>query len=331
LELWQEEESMKTILAVVIVLSLLASVSCGSRSQIDDVVKNFFAEVNRSNFETARVKYLYSADSPLTLGRAHKTIEDSFKNLAGYIQSVEVRNERVTGEQATLTAVLITPWGARASGRVQLIKEGGREWKISSWDAFNFLGHEHSRRAMNYCNAQNIGTALTEFQAALTENPQDAVILDSMGICYEKIGNFGAAEQKFTEAIKLYPDVLYTAYWHLGNLYAQQGKLIEAERAYEKAVKNNPDDADSHNALAWFYADHGIKLDRAIELAQKALSLSPESAYILDTLGWAYYKKGDRTQALQYLARAAGKEPNNQTIQGHYKQALGTAPGGGDP
>ena len=291
-----------------VVLSLISCVSCGSHSQIDDTVKGFFAEVNKSNFETARVKYLYNGESSLTLGQAHKTIEDSFKELAGYIQSVEIGAEQITGEQATLTAILVEPWGARASGKVDLIKEGGRIWKISSWNAFKFLGYDHTANAMKYCNAQNIGTALGEFQAATEENPKDALILDDMGICYEKAGNLDAAQEKLKQAIAMYPDVVWDPYLHLGYIYSQTNRLSEAEKAFQKAeknVENEPRAAAKDNDLAWFYADHAIRLEQAIEFAKKAVALAPDDGNILDTLGWAYYKKGERAQALQYRQGAA--------------------------
>jgi len=310
------------------VLSLISCVSCGSHSQIDDTVKGFFAEVNKSNFETARVKYLYSGDASLMLGQANKTIEDSFKNLVGYIQSVEIGSEQVTGERATLTVLLVEPWGARASGKVELIKEGGRTWKISSWDAFKFLGYEHTTNAMNYCNAQNIGTALGEFQSALEENPKDALILDWMGICYERAGNLDAAQAKWKQAIGMYPDVVWDPYLRLGYIYSQTNKLDEAEKAFKKAEKNvgnEPRAAGEYNNVAWFYADHGLRLEQAIEFAQKAVALAPDNGAALDTLGWAYYKKGDRAQAVKYLAQAAEKDPSNQLIQAHYKEASTTA------
>jgi Flp pilus assembly protein TadD len=53
--------------------------------------------------------------------------------------------------------------------------------------------------------------------------------------------------------------------------------------------------------LAELYVD-GSKFDQAIGAAQKALTLSPDEATAMDALGWAYYRKGDRAQALKYLS-----------------------------
>jgi tetratricopeptide (TPR) repeat protein len=69
------------------------------------------------------------------------------------------------------------------------------------------------------------------------------------------------------------------------------------------------------------YSDKGIKLDQAIELAQKATRLAPNDAHFADTLGWAYYRKGMKAEAIQYLAQAAARSPNNSEIGGHYEEA----------
>lgn len=46
-----------------------------------------------------------------------------------------------------------------------------------------------------------------------------------------------------------------------------------------------------------------------MKFAQKAQQLAPESNSTNDTLGWAYFKKGDYTNALTYLSRGADKNP----------------------
>jgi tetratricopeptide (TPR) repeat protein len=52
------------------------------------------------------------------------------------------------------------------------------------------------------------------------------------------------------------------------------------------------------------YAEMNINLDESIELIQKALVISPSNGAYLDSLGWAYYKKGNLKQALKKLLQA---------------------------
>jgi hypothetical protein len=96
--------------------------------------------------------------------------------------------------------------------------------------------------------------------------------------------------------------------------------FISAVSTLEEMLKINPDDPQLYNNIAWCYSELGIKLDRAIILAQKALELDPTKAVYLDTLGWCYYKKGDFHHAKQYITKAVASCPHNTIHQNHLKE-----------
>ena len=77
---------------------------------------------------------------------------------------------------------------------------------------------------------------------------------------------------------------------------------MEAE--LRKTIAAKPDFAAAYNALGYSFADRNINLDEAVKLIQKALVLSPNDHYMLDSLGWAYYRKGQLDKAIQYLEKA---------------------------
>lgn len=321
-----KEPALGRIIGVALTVSVLGG--CGAESKVDSVIKGFFSEVNAYNFETAKGKYLSTKlINTLNSPGVPDLVEESFKEVPGQIETVEVAGIEVKGEIATATAILVTLWGAKWQGRMALIKEGGREWKIDNWETFKTLGQEQVKRARQLCDSKNVRAAVTEFEAAVAENPDDAMTLAWWGYCYQQVGNLGAAEEKLRQAIEMHPDVVWDPYIALADVYSRQGKPREAEAAIKKAIRNKPDYARSYNALAWFYAERGEKLERAIELAEKALSLSPDNAAFLDTLGWAYYKKGDREQAVKFLRQARAKAPYDREIQAHYKEVSETAAG----
>ncbi|HOY85808.1 MAG TPA: tetratricopeptide repeat protein [Methylotenera sp.] len=78
--------------------------------------------------------------------------------------------------------------------------------------------------------------------------------------------------------------------------------LMEAELRKSIAVK--PDFAAAYNALGYSFADRNIRLNEAIKLIEKALSFSPNDHYMLDSLGWAHYRKGNLDKAITYLQQA---------------------------
>ena len=72
----------------------------------------------------------------------------------------------------------------------------------------------------------------------------------------------------------------------------------------DRAIAAKPDFAAAYNALGYSFADRNIRLNEAIQLIEKALSFSPNDHYMLDSLGWAHYRKGNLDKALNYLQQA---------------------------
>jgi tetratricopeptide (TPR) repeat protein len=93
------------------------------------------------------------------------------------------------------------------------------------------------------------------------------------------------------------------------------------EMELRKTITAKPDFADAYNALGYSFADRNVKLDEAVELIEKALSLSPNNTFMLDSLGWAHYRKGNSTKAIKYLKQAynASQDPE---IAAHLGEAL---------
>ncbi len=318
--------SFRTSLSLSISLAVIASFACTVRSKVDSVVEGFFAEVNNSNFETAKTKYLSSVlisrlESPL---EPHKPIKDSFGGVVGSIKTVEVSSVQATGESAIATTTLITPWGEKYNGTVDLIKQGGQDWKINDWQEFNAVGHDQDTRAVQECGYRGNTDALNDFQGASSENPRDARILNDWGWCYLVRVDDANAEAKFKQAIDMYPDVVWDPYINLAVIDMKRSDLKAAEKALKKAVSNKPA-VHTYAVLSLFYSDNAMNLDDAIELAQKGLALAPEDPGLLDAMGWAYYRSGKREQSIPYEGRAMKQAPNDPVIRSHYYEVTVTA------
>jgi len=64
------------------------------------------------------------------------------------------------------------------------------------------------------------------------------------------------------------------------------------------------------NSLGYIYVEQGYDLDEAIVLIKKALEIDPENGAYIDSLGWAYFKKGMIEEALVELERAINVLPD---------------------
>jgi tetratricopeptide (TPR) repeat protein len=94
----------------------------------------------------------------------------------------------------------------------------------------------------------------------------------------------------------------------LADLDSRSGKVDSAIAGYRKVLAQNPNNPVALNNLAYLLIDRPQNLDEGLQLAQHAQQLAPDNPVFNDTLGWAYFRKGDYPSALSYLSRIAGKE-----------------------
>ncbi|HTY04393.1 MAG TPA: tetratricopeptide repeat protein [Rhodocyclaceae bacterium] len=96
------------------------------------------------------------------------------------------------------------------------------------------------------------------------------------------------------------PDLLYEA----ALLAERVGKLDVVEADLRRLIELKPDYAHAYNALGYSFADHNVHLDEAQRLIDKALQLSPDDPFILDSKGWVLFRRGDNGGALDALNKA---------------------------
>jgi predicted Zn-dependent protease len=91
----------------------------------------------------------------------------------------------------------------------------------------------------------------------------------------------------------------------------------DAEAEFRKVLAIDPDNALALNNFGFMLADHGIKLDEALTMIRKAVQLEPTNYAYLDSLGWAYFRLGQYTQAEDNLQRAISRGANDPTVHDH--------------
>ncbi|HEU4708018.1 MAG TPA: tetratricopeptide repeat protein [Methylophilaceae bacterium] len=93
------------------------------------------------------------------------------------------------------------------------------------------------------------------------------------------------------------------------------------ETELRKLIQMRPDFAQAYNALGYTLADRNINLDEAEKLISKALALRPNDHYILDSMGWVQYRRGELDKAADYLRRAYTTETDPE-IAAHLGEVL---------
>ncbi|MCX7161375.1 MAG: tetratricopeptide repeat protein [Proteobacteria bacterium] len=93
------------------------------------------------------------------------------------------------------------------------------------------------------------------------------------------------------------------------------------ESNLNKLIKLKPDHAHAYNALGYSFAERNVRLDEAKKLIEKAMLLAPEDLFIVDSMGWIYYRMGDYPRAIEYLRRAWNGRPDGE-IGAHLGEVL---------
>jgi tetratricopeptide (TPR) repeat protein len=99
--------------------------------------------------------------------------------------------------------------------------------------------------------------------------------------------------------------------YNRGRELHRESRLAEAEQQYQQALRLDPSHMDAQNALAALDASRG-DLDRAIRLLSNLADVHPEAAHVQSNLGYAYYLKGQYSQARESLERATILDPSNE-------------------
>ncbi len=105
----------------------------------------------------------------------------------------------------------------------------------------------HFNLGITYKEMDLIEEAIEEFKKAMKEKSWRLKSLEMLGICYELLDQKKKAEDIYNLVIKnnnFREDQKTAFYYHLGNLYAQQGLYGDAVEQYKKIIKIDKDFAD---------------------------------------------------------------------------------------
>jgi tetratricopeptide (TPR) repeat protein len=154
-------------------------------------------------------------------------------------------------------------------------------------------------------------------RAAVALRPESGHSMMNLGIGYKYLGQLDEAIACYRRAIELQPSS-YQSYSNLGNALTETGSHDEAVAAFEQAIKLAPQAVSYSNNLAWLLVNSADAARRdpakAIELAQRAIQISPDQASHWSTLGAAQYRAGDWRTAIETLKKSEELRPGRSTM-----------------
>ncbi|MEP7183872.1 MAG: tetratricopeptide repeat protein [Betaproteobacteria bacterium] len=188
------------------------------------------------------------------------------------------------GAKAQATAMLATAGVARADCRIALLL-----------------------RAQALEDLKDLPHAIDDLRDALTFNPVDARVLNSLGILLADAGDLAGALEAFVTAVA--SDPKYARAWNnYGNALRDGGRIADAAAALDRAVAAQPD-----YALAWSNlgaARRDLGDDTGAEAAyRRSLALKPDDRGAVLGLGALLRDHGLLDEASSRFARAAELSP----------------------
>ncbi len=176
---------------------------------------------------------------------------------------------------------------------------------------------------LNQLNRPDEAEAMLEKLAR--SHPVDQVnVLGTMGDISRDHGKYADAVAHYTAALKAAgppEESDWSLFYTRGIAYDQMKQWPQAEADFLTALKLEPDQPMVLNYLGYSWIVRGEHMTRALGMIEQAVTLSPKDGYIVDSLGWAYYRLGRYHQAVSELETAVTLLPADPTVNEHLGDA----------
>ena len=165
-----------------------------------------------------------------------------------------------------------------------------------------------------------------EGRFAFERFPDETAFLEMAGVGDYNLGDYEKVLESCEMILQAAPrdsSKTLRSWSTMGDVYFLLGDKTKAYKAYEKALKINPDYVYVLNNYAYYLSVEGKKLKKAHQMSSKTIVLEPDNATYLDTFGWILFLQGKAAEAKQIFKRAmlyGGKD--SAVILDHYAEVL---------
>jgi tetratricopeptide (TPR) repeat protein len=165
--------------------------------------------------------------------------------------------------------------------------------------------------------------ATEHLAAVVAANPKNEEALTALG-------NLQRSRKLFSDAVATYSRVLdlqpnnrnqWLIYYYRGISNERRKDWKAAESDLKKALELNPDQPLVLNYLGYSWVDQGVNLDEAFKMLRRAVDLRQRDGYVVDSLGWAYFRLGRYDDAVRELERAVDLKSSDPVINDHLGDA----------
>jgi tetratricopeptide (TPR) repeat protein len=162
--------------------------------------------------------------------------------------------------------------------------------------------------------------AKKHLEKLIAAKPDDMEAILALGNIERERKQFGACADAYGKAIGLLSSPVkanWTMFYFRGICFERNKEWPKAEAAFKRALDLYPDQPHVLNYLGYSWIDQGIHLDEGMDMIKRSVEQRPDDGYIVDSLGWAYYRLGNYDEAVKNLEKAVELKPVDPTINDH--------------
>ena len=142
-----------------------------------------------------------------------------------------------------------------------------------------------------------------------------------LGSSYQQLKEYDKATIVLRESLKIYPESRGARHT-LAIASDALSYWTESDSLYEGLIKSDENDVQALNNYSYSLVERNIQLNKALNMAKKAIDLEPKNAAYLDTIGWIYYKMDNIEKALSFIRKSIELDNDNAVVLEHLGDVL---------
>ena len=165
-----------------------------------------------------------------------------------------------------------------------------------------------------------------EGRKAYERFPQETAFLEMASVGDYNLNEYDKVLELCDKVLEIAPNdssKTLRAWSTIGDIWHQKGDPKKSYKAYEKALKINPNYVYVLNNYSYYLSMEGKNLKKAYAMSKKTIEAEPDNATYLDTFGWILYLQGKALEAKPFFKHAmlyGGKD--SAVILDHYAEVL---------
>ena len=178
--------------------------------------------------------------------------------------------------------------------------------------------------ALNLDTLERTDEAKVNLEKLISTNPGDLEAIMALGNVLRGRKQFGECADVYSKGVDIIakpekPN--WVIYYFRGICFERAKQWSKAEGDLKKSLELFPDQPHVLNYLGYSWIDQGVNLDEGMRMIRRAVEQRADDGYIVDSLGWAYYRLGNMEEAVKHLERAVELKPEDPTINDHLGDA----------